>query len=136
MLNTKGALIRAVGEITAMIVYGAAGLIFISAEKSQSLTPLDIRMSILVSFSFMVLSGFFLTIIGTSSFDIIRKSVFARLATYLILFLFHVLFFLTIFGQEISISDARFIVVGMIAVTLAVLTALLVTIRAGRSVAK
>lgn len=129
MLSASKRAALAFSELTLMIVFGGLALLGYDlltsgAERGygSDVLPSDLKTAFLFSLSFMVLSGFFISVIVVSSLRRLGLSWKKRSIIDSMLFIVHVIIFISVFGNDYSISDIPLIALGVLVVVLSEVT--------------
>ena len=125
MLGVRKRAVLAFSELALMIFFGSLallgyGLLTSGAGRSyaSSLLPSDVKSAFLFSLSFMILSGFFISVIVVINLQRFQLSWSKRAIVNSALLIVHVVIFITLFGNDYSISDTPLVVLGIIVVIL------------------
>lgn len=126
MLKPHRGIAYAISEVALMIIYGAVALLGYGA--SQAAIPhvalSDIRVALLMSLGFMVLSGYVLTLPLLYAFYNYRQSWAVRAILNVSLFLVHVAIFLFLVGSShVGLIDLPLVLLGVVSVVVTEATA-------------
>ena len=139
VLNTHRAIAYAISEVALMIVFGALALLGYGASEAVSTPGQDIvalsevRVALLMSMGFMVLSGYVVTLPLLYAFYNYRQPWIKRATLNAGLFLAHVAIFLYLVGSSpVGLIDLPLVLLGLVSVVLAEATASLFWARFAR----
>ena len=125
MLSMSKRAALAFSELAIMVLFGGLallgyGLLTSGTERNyaSSLLPSDVKTALLFSLSFIVLSGFFISVIVVSSLRRLKMSWRKRAIIDSVLLIIHIIIFIAVFGNDYSVSDSPLVVLGIIVVVL------------------
>ncbi len=125
MLSIVRRVALVLSEVALMVIFGAFILLGYSlltsgAEQNYASNMLltNLKNAFLFSLSFMVLSGFFVSVIIVSSLRKSQLSWKRRALFDSALLIIHTAIFVTVFGESYSVSDASLVILGIVVVVL------------------